>query len=86
MIQPKFELGQVVWYWVDRHICSAKILSMQITSNLHNDWNHTVEQQVLFTAFGNNGVMYKTVHAFLDEKDVYSSKEELVAAALCEPA
>lgn len=84
MTLPKFQLEQTVWYWLDGKICSAPIISIKAVHNLHDDWCHTPEQHNLWAVWGMSSTQYRTVHTILDEKDLYASKEDLVAAALAE--
>lgn len=82
-MQPKYNLGQIVWYMLDGRIHSAKVLSITTVCNLYNS-TATEQQKALFKPWGDDIVKYNTVHTDKYEADVYGSKEELVAALLCE--
>ncbi len=73
----KYELDQVIWYFGDGKVCSAKVLSRAIIENQHDNWNSTDEQKRLFTPFGESGVFYSTCHGTFTEKEVFESKEAL---------
>lgn len=74
----KYELDQVIYYFIDNKVHSAPVLSRCIIENLHEDWITNKTQYSTFAAFGKSGVMYSTCHSTLNEYEVFASKEDLL--------
>ena len=80
----KYDLGQLIYYFMDSRICSAEILSRIIVENLREDWVATPEQVELFTPFGKARIVYSTCHGTIPEKCAFASKKELVESLMNE--
>ena len=74
------KLGDVIWYVLDGKAHGAPILSVMTVENAHDDWAHTDEQKRTYQRFGPSRTAYATVHATLDAKDCFVSKEALLAS------
>jgi hypothetical protein len=76
----KFLLEQTVWYLKDNRVHSANVLARHAVENSHGDWAHTTEQKQLFAPWGPTRNEYATCHGFFNERELFSSKEDLAAS------
>jgi copper oxidase (laccase) domain-containing protein len=74
-------ISQLAYYLIDNKIHSAKILSkMTVENHIGDDKVCTDEQRESFQSFGKECVKYATIHAILDESQLFATKEELLAS------
>ena len=76
MLEPKYQINQVIYYIYNSRVHSARVLSRMAVENKHTAY--TESERDLFTPFGESGIMYATVHGIFKEKYVFASKEELI--------
>jgi hypothetical protein len=74
----KWNLGDTVYKIINNKVHSAPILSRMIVENKHDNWSSTNEQKAIYTPFGKTCIKYSTVDGIFDEKELFSSKEELL--------
>jgi hypothetical protein len=76
----KYKLDQLVWYLENNKVHSATILSRRYIDNLFPQKERcTEEQEELFGRFGNECILYATVHGEYSEDELFSTKEELLS-------
>ena len=70
----KYYIGQQVFYIDGHEICSAPVLCRCQVDNCLGD------KEPNYKAFGETRTMYATCHGEYHERNVFSSKEELIAS------
>jgi hypothetical protein len=74
----KYNLGQLVYYFVDNKIHSGGILSRSYVDNLlPKDEINTEQQKKIFALLGDEGILYTTIHDTFKENELFSSEEDL---------
>lgn len=74
----KHELSQTIFYFRENKLHSAKVLSRKLIENMNDDQVSNPQQKELYQPWGESSVVYSTCHGEVNEKDAYSSKEELL--------
>ena len=66
----KYKLGQMIFYMLENKVHSAPILARTVVEN--------GTKIPIFMPFGNARIQYGTFHGIVEEKDAFTTKEELL--------
>lgn len=78
MLNPKFKVGQLVYFICENRLHSRDIGTIVIVENKHDDWDATDEQKKAFTPFGKSRIEYYICGDLFFEHQLFATKQELV--------